>query len=55
MAQRLQAVGFTDVLEGTVYPALARHEREGLAAGHPARGLFQWSRTQVLPADRCRP
>jgi PadR family transcriptional regulator, regulatory protein PadR len=29
VVQRLQAVGFTDVLEGTVYPALARLEREG--------------------------
>ncbi|MEU6651924.1 PadR family transcriptional regulator [Streptomyces sp. NPDC046900] len=29
VVQRLQASGFTDVLEGTVYPALARLEREG--------------------------
>jgi PadR family transcriptional regulator PadR len=29
VVQRLQAAGFTDVLEGTVYPALARLEREG--------------------------
>lgn len=29
VAQRLQAAGFADVLEGTVYPALARLEREG--------------------------
>ena len=29
VVQRLQAVGFADVLEGTVYPALARLEREG--------------------------
>ena len=29
MVQRLQAAGLTDVLEGTVYPALARLEREG--------------------------
>lgn len=28
VVQRLQAVGFSDVLEGTVYPALARLERE---------------------------
>ncbi|MGW5434063.1 PadR family transcriptional regulator [Streptomyces sp. NPDC004059] len=32
VVQRLQAVGFTDVLEGTVYPALARLEREGRLA-----------------------
>ncbi|SEL86129.1 PadR family transcriptional regulator [Streptacidiphilus jiangxiensis] len=32
VAQRLQAAGFTDVLEGTVYPALARLEREGRLA-----------------------
>ncbi len=29
VVQRLQAVGLTDVMEGTVYPALARLEREG--------------------------
>jgi PadR family transcriptional regulator len=29
IVQRLQAEGLTDVLEGTVYPALARLEREG--------------------------
>ena len=29
VVQRLHAVGLTDVLEGTVYPALARLEREG--------------------------
>ncbi|OIJ65392.1 PadR family transcriptional regulator [Streptomyces mangrovisoli] len=32
VAQRLQGAGFTDVLEGTVYPALARLEREGRLA-----------------------
>ncbi len=29
IVQRLQAEGLSDVLEGTVYPALARLEREG--------------------------
>jgi PadR family transcriptional regulator PadR len=29
LVQRLHAIGLTDVLEGTVYPALARIEREG--------------------------
>jgi PadR family transcriptional regulator PadR len=29
VVQRLQASGFADVLEGTVYPALTRLEREG--------------------------
>ena len=29
VAQRLHAVGLTDVAEGTIYPALARLEREG--------------------------
>ncbi len=28
LVQRLHAIGLTDVLEGTVYPALARLERE---------------------------
>ena len=32
VAQRLQAAGFVDVLEGTVYPALTRLEREGRLA-----------------------
>ena len=29
VVQRLHAIGLADVLEGTVYPALARLEREG--------------------------
>lgn len=29
VVQRLQAAGFVDILEGTVYPALTRLEREG--------------------------
>ena len=29
MVQRLHEIGLSDVLEGTVYPALARLEREG--------------------------
>lgn len=29
VVQRLHAVGLSDILEGTVYPALARLEREG--------------------------
>ncbi len=29
LVQRLHAIGLNDVLEGTVYPALARVEREG--------------------------
>lgn len=29
VVQRLHEIGLTDVLEGTVYPALARLEREG--------------------------
>lgn len=29
VVQRLQAAGFSDVLEGTVYPALSRLQREG--------------------------
>src|ERR1700749_3944694 len=32
VAQRLQGAGFADILEGTVYPALARLEREGRLA-----------------------
>jgi PadR family transcriptional regulator PadR len=29
VVQRLHEIGFPDILEGTVYPALARLEREG--------------------------
>ncbi|GAB3669131.1 PadR family transcriptional regulator [Actinocorallia lasiicapitis] len=32
VVQRLQRAGFADVLEGTVYPALTRLEREGYLA-----------------------
>jgi PadR family transcriptional regulator PadR len=32
VVQRLQQAGFTDVLEGSVYPALTRLEREGRLA-----------------------
>ena len=53
-AQRLQAAGFADVLEGTVYPALARLEREGRLATRlvpspsgPARKYYR-----LTPAGR---
>ena len=48
VVQRLHAAGLTDVLEGTVYPALARLEREGCVAARlvpsssgPARKYYQ--------------
>ncbi|WP_322751290.1 MULTISPECIES: PadR family transcriptional regulator [unclassified Frankia] len=48
VVQRLQGVGLTDVLEGTVYPALARLEREGRVAARlvssssgPARKYYR--------------
>jgi PadR family transcriptional regulator PadR len=48
VVQRLQAAGLTDVLEGTVYPALSRLEREGRAASRlvssssgPARKYYR--------------
>src|SRR4051812_19316011 len=48
LVQRLQATGLTDVLEGTVYPALARLEREGRVAARlvssssgPARKYYR--------------
>ena len=48
LVQRLHAAGLTGVLEGTVYPALARLEREGrvstrLVASHagPARKYYR--------------
>lgn len=54
VAQRLQAAGFADVLEGTVYPALTRLEREGRLATRlvpspsgPARKYYR-----LTPAGR---
>jgi PadR family transcriptional regulator PadR len=54
VAQRLQASGFADVLEGTVYPALTRLEREGRLATRlvpspsgPARKYYR-----LTPAGR---
>jgi PadR family transcriptional regulator PadR len=48
IVQRLQSEGLTDVLEGTVYPALARLEREGRVAARlissssgPARKYYR--------------
>ncbi len=48
VVQRLQGAGFADVLEGTVYPALARLEREGRLASRlvasssgPARKYYR--------------
>jgi PadR family transcriptional regulator PadR len=48
VVQRLHAVGLTDVLEGTVYPALSRLEREGRVASRlvssssgPARKYYR--------------
>jgi PadR family transcriptional regulator PadR len=48
VVQRLQAAGLTDVLEGTVYPALSRLEREGRVAARlvssssgPARKYYR--------------
>ncbi len=48
VVQRVHATGLTDVLEGTVYPALSRLEREGrlssrLVASNsgPARKYYQ--------------
>ena len=48
VVQRLHATGLTDVLEGTVYPALSRLEREGRLSSRlvpsssgPARKYYQ--------------
>jgi PadR family transcriptional regulator, regulatory protein PadR len=48
VVQRLHAIGLTDVLEGTVYPALTRLEREGRLSSRlvpsssgPARKYYQ--------------
>ena len=48
VVQRLHEVGFVDVLEGTVYPALARLEHEGRLAARlvpsrsgPARKYYE--------------
>ncbi|WP_243639636.1 PadR family transcriptional regulator [Streptacidiphilus pinicola] len=61
VVQRLQGAGFTDVLEGTVYPALARLEREGRLASRlvasssgPARKYYRLTDAgqQALAAGR---
>jgi PadR family transcriptional regulator PadR len=39
VVQRLRAEGLTDVMEGTVYPAMARLEREG------------WVSSRLLPSQ----
>jgi len=51
VVQRLQQAGFTDVLEGSVYPALARLERDGRVATRlvaspsgPARKYYRLTR-----------
>src|SRR5205807_4235158 len=51
VVQRLQATGLPDVLEGTVYPALARLEREGrlttrlvASSSGPARKYYRPTR-----------
>jgi PadR family transcriptional regulator PadR len=48
VVQRLHAIGLPDVLEGTVYPALSRLEREGRVAARlvastagPARKYYR--------------
>ncbi|EIV92096.1 PadR family transcriptional regulator [Frankia sp. QA3] len=48
VVQRLRALGLTDISEGSVYPALARLEREGRLQGHlvasrsgPARKYYR--------------
>ena len=47
VVQRLHTIGLIGVLEGTVYPALSRLEREG----HLTTRLVasNWNRAQVLP------
>src|SRR3978361_965470 len=48
VVQRLHSIGLTGILEGTVYPALARLEREGrlttrlvASSSGPARKYYQ--------------
>jgi len=48
VVQRLHEIGLTDILEGTVYPALSRLEREGrvsarlvASASGPARKYYR--------------
>ena len=51
VVQRLHGVGLDGVLEGTVYPALSRLEREGRVS---TRLVASSSGAQVLPADGVR-
>ena len=61
VAQRLQAAGFADVLEGTVYPALSRLEREGWLATRlvpspsgPARKYYRLTPDGLAALDAAR-
>ena len=61
VAQRLHAAGFADVLEGTVYPALTRLEREGRlatrlvpSASGPARKYYRLTPSGLDALDAAR-
>ncbi len=49
LVQRLQSAGLTDVLEGTVYPALARLEREGRVSSRLVRSTSGPARKYYRP------
>ncbi len=53
VVQRLHAIGLTGILEGTVYPALSRLEREGRLTTRLVASTLR-ARPQVLPADEGR-
>ena len=56
---RLRAMGFSDMAEGTVYPALARMERKGLLSSNlvpsssgPARKYYQLTAEGIRELER---
>lgn len=51
VVQRLHALGLTGVLEGTVYPALSRLEREGRLSTRLARSSSGPARKYYRPTD----
>ena len=51
VVQRLHEIGLSDVLEGTVYPALARLEREGRVSARLVASTYGPARKYYRPTQ----
>ncbi|MFV0523904.1 MAG: PadR family transcriptional regulator [Acidimicrobiales bacterium] len=51
IVERLQAAGFTDLSEGTVYPALSRLEQKGLLKSRLVRSASGPARKYYRPTE----